>query len=170
MKIFIGLAIILIVLIGILYIIAVNRINSTENTVRDAASNLDSMIAERYHILKRILPILKEAGVTENETLNKNILLRIGMTVSEQKLAYSLMKDMEPVLTDLMVSDPKLQNNHVLTELIDSFIKLEPQIAEAGNTYNNAVEKFNEAIASFPARLIADHKKKYPRSYFDATI
>jgi hypothetical protein len=167
MRLFISLIILLIAVGGILYLIAMSQINSTEPKVRDMAANLDSNLTERYHILKRILPILAEAGISDNETLNQPINLRIGMLAPEQKLVYNQMKAMEPVLMDLLEKDAKLSSHAELSDLVHSFINLEPQIVEAGAAYNLAIERYNEAIAKFPARLIADHKKKYARSYFD---
>jgi hypothetical protein len=167
MKLLVGLIILLIVAVGVLYFIAIGKINTTESKVRDMAANLDSNLTERYHILKRILPILTEAGISDNETLNQPVLIRIGMLASEQKLAYNQMKAMEPIMTELLANHPALGSNATLSQLVDSFIGLEPQITAAGAAYNLAVEKYNEVIAEFPARLIAGHKKKYARSYFD---
>lgn len=160
----------LILIVGTLYIVSVTMINNADSVVRNAAADLDSMIAERYHIIKRILPILSEAGIEENETLNQNILIRIGMTVSEQKLAYTLMKDMEPVLTDLLQQNPALADDTDVKNMVESFINLEPQIAEVGKSYNNAVEKYNEVIVKFPMKVIAEHKKKFARNYFDPAL
>ncbi len=156
-----------ILVFGTLYIVSVTRMNHAESGIREGASNLDSMIAERYHIIKRLLPILKEAGIDDNETLNQTVLIRIGMTVSEQKLAYTLMKNMEPVLSGLCAEQETLSQNSEFKGLVEDFINLEGQIMKVADDYNTAVEKYNGVIAQFPVNLIANFKKKYARSYFE---
>ena len=157
--------VILIILMGYIYINAVNKVNKADMATRNAGSDIDTCLWDMTHNLGIIIKALKEIGIEPELPPDQSILLTVGTSVASQQQVILNTEERMAVVR------PELENAG-LTELdpykvaLQKYDNARTEIVSAGMKYNNSVGKYNATIAHFPANFIASRKSKGPKMIF----
>ncbi|MEM9201545.1 MAG: LemA family protein [Actinomycetota bacterium] len=162
-----------IVLVLVFYVISLyNNLVKLRNRIENAWAQIDVQLKRRWDLIPNLVETVKGYASHEQETLEAVISARSAATSASgpQESAGA-----ENVLTGalrqlLAVSEayPDLKANTNFLELQEELTGTEGRIAYARQHYNDQVLKYNTAIETFPAVVIAGMMRFTEREYFEA--
>ena len=142
--------IIVVVVLALWAIKIYNGLQSKMQSIRKSHSNIQSMIQRRQNQMGQIIDIARE--VASNE---KDVLEAIKDKTPEQGLMA------------LSQAFPELKQSENYKSLQEQIHLLEAELDERRNSFNAAVEEFNQFRNSFPQMLVAGKLGFEEVKYFD---
>ncbi len=136
-----------------------NRAITLGNKVTQSFSSVDVYLKKRYDLIPNLLKISQAHAQFESQTLEKLAELR-NLIIDSSTQTVLLENDAQVsklVLT--MISQieayPELKAHESFTQLADTLIDIEDNIAAGRRAYNSNVQRYNTLIESFPFSLLA---------------
>ena len=160
------LAVMAAVLLGVWCIGTVNGFQKKEIRVQEGLSGVEVALTKRYDMLTKMLDTAKGYMAHENELFAKVIELRRGMSLRELNDAREEMDRLSGRFFAVAEGYPELRSSDVFVELQRGIHDAEEHLQAARRLYNTSVAAYNTAIAMFPARLLAGSRQ--PKEFFAA--
>lgn len=167
-------AVVAIILIAVIawYISTRNKFVRLENNCEESLSGIDIYLKKRYDLIPNLVETVKGYAKHENETLENVIRARNaamtasgdGKVVAENQLSGTLKS-----LFALSEAYPQLKADSHFLSLQNQLQGIENDLAQARKYYNGNVKAYNNAIAMFPASIVAGGMKLTKRAYFEIT-
>ncbi|MEO0455106.1 MAG: LemA family protein [Cyanobacteria bacterium P01_A01_bin.114] len=171
---FVGVAILLIIAIGVLTVMAVwniyNRLITLRARYRNAYAQIDVQLQHRYDLIPNLVETAKGYLQHERETLVAVIEAR-NQAVTTMETASSapgnpqamqMMAAAEANLTSALgrlfaVSEayPQLQANATIATVMEELRSIENELSLARQEFNNAVIAYNKQRGAFPNNVVA---------------
>lgn len=164
------------IIVIILIIIIVTWAISTSNRfkvllvkINEADSGIDVALNKRYDTLIKLMEVVKAYEKHEVETLSKVIELRKGMGIKEKAQADIRMHEVSDRINVIAENYPELRSSENFRQLQDAIVESEDHLQAARRVYNAGVSAFNQAIAVFPASIIANRDNHKPQEFFEVS-
>ncbi len=165
------------ILLGVVALLAVslvalyNRLVKLRNRIENAWAQIDVQLRRRYDLIPNLVETVKGYATHEQTTLEQVIQARNAgiqaQGVAEQARAENMITQALRGLFALSESYPDLKANTSFVSLQEELSATEGRIAYARQFYNDSVFRYNTAIQSFPAVLLAGALGFGPREYFE---
>ncbi len=156
------LLLLIVALIGYI-IMAYNRLVRLKHNVKAAWSNIDVLLKQRHDELPKLVTTCREYMKFEQETLEKVVQARSGVSnamdsgdMTQLGLAESVMSNTLGRLFALTENYPELKSNESFLRLQSRISSLENAIADRREYYNNSVNINNIVVEEFPTNVVAD--------------
>lgn len=150
------LIVLLVCLLCIAYAIATgNRFKQLHIKIQEAQADIEVALIKRYDVLMQSLDAIK--GYTEHEEkLMLNLIkARNGMTTAQTQ---AVLDNQEQVLRNVRIigeAYPQLYSNELYKNLQTQITETNEHLAASKRLYHANVSLYNQAIAVFPASIIA---------------
>ena len=161
-------AVIIVIAIVIWAVSASNRFKVLLIKITEADSGIDVALTKRYDTITKLMDVVKSYAGHETELFEKVVKLRSGMSMSEKNEANHLMDKASQRINVLAENYPELRSNENYIQLQSAIVEVEDHLQAARRVYNMNVSTFNQAIAVFPASIIANSAHHAPREFFEA--
>jgi len=153
----------LVVLVGLFFMGAYNKLVSLKNKVMESWSGIDVQLKRRYDLIPNIVNTVKGYAAHESGTLEKVIQARnqamsagnsgnIGDRIQAENALSGTLRS----LFALSESYPDLKANTNFLSLQNTLSEIEESLANARRYYNALVRDNNTYVESFPSNLIAN--------------
>jgi LemA protein len=171
MEIFGWVVVAIIVGVPLLAIVFYNRLVGLKNQVRNAWRQIDVQLKRRHDLIPNLVEVVKDYMSYEQETLQKVIQAR-NQAVSahdpeEAIAAEGVLGGALGKLFALMENYPDLKANENVARLMEELSATENKISFARQFYNDSVMTLNNAVQSFPSRLVAGTFGFREATYFE---
>jgi LemA protein len=161
-----------VVLVGLYLMFLYNGLVRLRNRIEAAWAQIDVQLRRRYDLIPNLVETVKGYATHERETLDSVTRARAA---AESATGPADQAAKENVLTQSLrslfaVSEayPDLKANTNFLSLQEELSATEGRIAYARQYYNDAVQRYNTKIQSFPAVLLAGALRFQEREYFEA--
>ena len=150
------LMILMISLLCIVYAIATsNRLKQLHIKIQEAQADIEVALIKRYDVLTQSLDAIR--GYTEHEEkLMLNLIrARNGMTTAQTQ---AVLDNQEQVLRNVRIigeAYPQLYSSELYKNLQEQITETNEHLAASRRLYHASVSIYNQAIAVFPASVIA---------------
>jgi LemA protein len=162
----------IVVLIGVLFIGAYNRLVALRQNTNEAFADIDVQLKQRQDLVPNLVETVKGYAAHERGTLDEVTQARaaaVGAGNIEQRAqAENALTGALGRLMAVAEAYPDLKANQNFLQLQSELADLENKIAAARRFFNNAVGEYNASIQRFPAVLIAGMAGFASRDFFDA--
>jgi LemA protein len=162
----------IVVLIGVLFIGAYNRLVALRQNTNEAFADIDVQLKQRQDLVPNLVETVKGYAAHERGTLDEVTQARaaaVGAGNIEQRAqAENALTGALGKLMAVAEAYPDLKANQNFLQLQSELADLENKIAAARRFFNNAVGEYNASIQRFPAVLIAGMAGFASRDFFDA--
>jgi LemA protein len=162
----------LLVLAALYLMFLYNGLVRLRNRIEAAWAQIDVQLRRRYDLIPNLVETVKGYATHERDTLDSVTRARAA---AESATGPADQAAKENVLTQSLrslfaVSEayPDLKANTNFLSLQEELSATEGRIAYARQYYNDAVERYNTRIQSFPAVLLAGALRFQEREYFEA--
>jgi LemA protein len=162
----------IVVLVGLYLMFLYNGLVRLRNRIEAAWAQIDVQLRRRYDLIPNLVETVKGYATHERETLDSVTRARAA---AESASGPADQAAKENVLTQSLrslfaVSEayPDLKANTNFLSLQEELSATEGRIAYARQYYNDAVQRYNTKIQSFPAVLLAGALRFQEREYFEA--
>jgi len=150
-----------------------NGLIRSRNRVKESWSDIDVQLKRRYDLIPNLVETVKGYAAHEKETLDQVIQARAkamsAQTVAEHGQA-------ENMLSGALKSLFALSENYPQLRAVESFVKLQDEIADTENKiqaarrfYNSNVMVMNNKVEQFPTNLIASMFGFKKEEFFELT-
>lgn len=162
-----------IVVVLIFYVISLyNNLVKLRNRIENAWAQIDVQLKRRWDLIPNLVETVKGYANHEKETLEAVISARNAATTAagpqESAGAENMLSGALRQLFAVSEAYPELKANTNFLELQEELTGTEGRIAYARQHYNDQVLKYNTAIETFPAVVIAGMMRFTEREYFEA--
>ena len=162
-----------IILVLVFYVISLyNNLVKLRNRIENAWAQIDVQLKRRWDLIPNLVETVKGYATHEKETLEAVISARNAATTAtgpqESAGAENLLTGALRQLFAVSEAYPDLKANTNFLELQEELTGTEGRIAYARQHYNDQVLKYNTAIETFPAVVIAGMMRFTEREYFEA--
>jgi LemA protein len=161
----------IIVLLGLLFIGAYNRLVALRQNVGEAFADIDVQLKQRQDLVPNLVETVKGYAAHERGTLDEVTQARAAAAsagdIAAKAQAESALTGALGKLMAVAEAYPDLKANQNFLQLQGELADLENKIAAARRFFNNAVGEYNASIQRFPAVLIAGMAGFAPRDFFD---
>ncbi len=162
-----------IVVLLVLYVISLyNKLVKLRNRIENAWAQIDVQLKRRWDLIPNLVETVKGYAAHESETLEAVIAARNAATTAsgpaEQAANENLLTGALRQLFAVSEAYPELKANQNFLELQEELTATEGRIAYSRQHYNDQVTKYNTAIETFPAVIIAGMLRFTEREYFEA--
>ena len=162
----------IVVLLVILVIGLYNKLVRLRNRIENAWAQIDVQLKRRWDLIPNLVETVKGYASHERETLEAVITARNAAASAQGPQAQAQSENMLTgalrQLFALSEAYPDLKANQNFLELQEELTATEGRIAYARQHYNDSVLKYNTAIQTFPAVVIAGPLRFTEREYFEA--
>ena len=162
----------LVVLVGLLLVLTYNGLVRLRNRIEGAWAQIDVQLRRRYDLIPNLVETVKGYATHERETLEAVIAARNAAQqahgVAEQAQAENVVTGALRQLFAVSEAYPDLKANEVFLNLQEELSGTEGRIAYARQYYNDAVQRYNTKIQSFPSMVVAGPLGFTEREYFEA--
>ncbi len=167
------LVIIAIIVVVLIFVMSLyNNLVRLRNRIENAWAQIDVQLKRRHDLIPNLVETVKGYASHEKETLERVIAARNAATTAQGPEAQAQSENMlTGALRQLFaVSEayPDLKANQNFLELQEELSSTEGRIAFARQHYNDTVLKYNTAIQTFPAVMLAGPLRFTEREYFEA--
>ncbi|MFO7153019.1 MAG: LemA family protein [Bacillota bacterium] len=170
-----GAIIAVVVIIGLIFVFGFGTYNSlvnAEENVNSKWSQVENQLQRRADLIPNLVETVKGYAAHEQEiftevTRAREKLISAG-TVAEKAEADAELSQSLSRLLAIVENYPTLKADANFRQLADELAGTENRIAVARMDYNNAVQKYNSKIRSFPTVLIARIMGFETKEYFRA--
>ena len=155
-----SLIILLVLIVAGLWLVGVfNSLVRSRNRVKESWSDIDVQLKRRYDLIPNLVETVKGYAAHESGTLDKVIQARAkamgAQTVAEHAQAENMLTGALKSLFALSEAYPQLR-------AVESFIKLQDELADTENKiqaarrfYNTNVLSLNTRVEQFPSNIVA---------------
>lgn len=147
------------VLIGLWIVGVYNSIKRKEIQYKNAWSDIDVQLKRRYDLVPNLVESVKGYAAHEKETLEAVIAARQtaidAKSIKETVQAENMLTSALSRLMAVAEAYPDLKANQNFMHLQEELVSTENKIGFARQNYNRTASQYNEAIAVFPAVVIA---------------
>jgi len=161
----------IVVLIGILFIGAYNRLVALRQNVNEAFADIDVQLKQRQDLVPNLVETVKGYAAHERGTLDEVTQARAAAAnagnIEQRAQAENALTGALGRLMAVAEAYPDLKANQNFLQLQGELSDLENKIAAARRFFNNAVGEYNASIQRFPAVLIAGMTGFASRDFFD---
>ncbi|MFZ1704942.1 MAG: LemA family protein [Saprospiraceae bacterium] len=155
--------IILVVLVGLFFMGAYNKLVSLKNKVMESWSGIDVQLKRRYDLIPNLVNTVKgyaahESGTFEKVIQARNSAMAAGNSgdINQQVQAENALSGTLKSLFALAENYPDLKANANFLSLQNTLSEIEESLANARRYYNALVRDNNTYVESFPSNLIAN--------------
>ena len=169
----IGLLIVIaiIVVAGLLFIGAYNRLVALRQNANEAFADIDVQLKQRQDLVPNLVETVKGYAAHERGTLDEVTQARAAAAnagnLEQRAQAESALTGALGRLMAVAESYPDLKANQNFLQLQSELADLENKIAAARRFFNNAIAEYNASIQRFPAVLVAGMFGFQARDFFD---
>ncbi len=168
----IGLIILGIVVVLVMYVISLyNKLVRFRNRIENSWAQIDVQLKRRWDLIPNLVETVKGYAAHESETLEAVIAARNAATTAQgpqdQAASENMLTGALRQLFAVSEAYPDLKANQSFLELQEELTATEGRIAYARQHYNDQVLKYNTAIETFPAVVIAGALRFTEREYFE---
>ena len=168
----IGIALIIVVVVGIYFVMTYNTFIRLRNYVRESWSDIEVQMKRRYDLIPNLVETVKGYAQHESATLEKVIQAR-NMAMSAQGNMKEISQS-ENMLTGALKSIFALSENYPDLKANANFMELqrelrdtEDKIQAARRFYNGNVLALNTKIEMFPSNIVASMFHFEKREFFE---
>ena len=159
----------LVVLFGVL---TYNGLVKLRNRIEGAWAQIDVQLRRRYDLIPNLVETVKGYATHERETLEsvtqaRNMAIQ-AVGVQAQAQAENMLSGALKSLFAVSEAYPDLKANQNFLQLQEELTGTEGRIAYARQFYNDAVQRYNTKIQTFPAVTVAGPMGFREREYFEA--
>lgn len=149
-------AIIVIAIIFVYVIFTYNRIVHAKNMNKEAFSNVDVALKQRYDLVPNLVETVKGYANYEGNILEKVTELRSNTTNMSTRsgLETEFTNDIKSILA-VMEQYPDLKASESFIKFQDNLVKIEETIENARRYYNGTTRNYNIKIQKFPNNIVA---------------
>jgi len=162
----------IVVLIGVLFIGAYNRLVALRQNTNEAFADIDVQLKQRQDLVPNLVETVKGYAAHERGTLDEVTQARAAAAsagnIEQKAQAENALTGALGRLMAVAEAYPDLKANQNFLQLQSELSDLENKIAAARRFFNNAVGEYNASIQRFPAVLIAGMAGFASREFFDA--
>ena len=162
----------IVVVVAIYGVVKYNGLVGLRNKIENAYAQIDVQLTRRHDLIPNLVETVKGYAAHEAKTLEAVIAARNQATAATGPAAQA---EAENILTGTLrslfaVSEayPDLKANQNFLQLQEELTGTEGRIAYARQFYNDAVQRYNTKIQSFPAVVVAGPMGFREREYFEA--
>ena len=163
---------IIILAIGLLVVGMYNSLVRLRVRTDGAWADIDVQLKRRWDLIPNLVETVKGYAEHERETLEAVIAARNAATTAqgpaEKGASENLLTGALRQLFAVSEAYPDLKANTNFLELQEELTATEGRIAYARQHYNDSVLKYNTAIETFPAVILAGPLRFTEREYFEA--
>ncbi len=164
--------IIAIILLTILTVIIYNRLVALRQTRKNAFSDIDVQLKQRYNLIPQLIETVKgyaahEKGVFESVTEAR---AQVGKTEGagpERMAAETLLGGALGKLLMVAEDYPDLKADTNFRQLMSELSDIENKIAASRRFFNNATNEYNTSVQQFPANIIAKKFGFHTEEFFE---
>jgi LemA protein len=166
--------IVIVVLLVIWFIASYNGLVRLRNRIDSAWSQIGVQLERRHDLIPNLVETVKGYAAHEQGTLEGVVQARNAAIQAksagpeEQAQAENVLTGALKNLFALSEAYPDLKANASFLSLQEELSATEGRIAYARQYYNDAVQRYNTKIQSFPAVLLAGALRFQEREYFEA--
>lgn len=156
----------------LLYIIIIyNKIVHARNMNKEAFSNVDVALKQRYDLIPNLVETVKGYASYEGDILEKVTRLRSNVTNINTRggLETDFTNDIKSILA-VMEQYPDLKASESFTKFQDNLVKVEETIENARRYYNGTARNYNIIIQKFPNNVIAKLFGSKQTEYFEVDL
>lgn len=149
--------VIIVIAVILLYVIfTYNRIVHARNMNKEAFSNVDVALKQRYDLIPNLVETVKGYASYEGDILEKVAKLRTNSANINERggLETSFTSDIKNILA-IMENYPDLKASEGFIKFQDNLVKVEETIENARRYYNGTTRNYNILIQKFPNNIIA---------------
>jgi len=132
-----------------------NKFKSMLVKIREADSGIDVALTKRFDTLTKLMDVVKAYAKHEAGLITETIKLRAGQSMDEKAEASRQMDAAAQRLNVVAEAYPVLRSSENYKQLQEAISETEDHLQGARRVYNSNVSVFNQAIARFPASVIA---------------
>ena len=161
----------LVVLLLLWVVLTYNRVVRLENGIDNAWGQIDVQLKRRADLIPNLVNTVKgyaahEKTVLENVTAARSALLD-ARTPTAANEADNMLTQALGRLFAVAEAYPDLKANQNFLQLQDELTHTENKVGFARQHYNDSVLRFNNAVETFPANLVAKAMGKRERPMLD---
>lgn len=152
-----------------------NRIQSLDETVNAAKSQIEVQLQRRADLIPNLVNTVKGFASQELEVFDRVTSARAALSgavqggnVAEMAAANQALSGALGRLIAIAEDNPEIQSNENFRTLMDQLEGTENRISTARQDYNTAVGEYNAYIRRFPQVLTAKMIGAGAREYFEA--
>ncbi len=165
--------VLVLVVVLVIYLISTyNGLVRSKNQVESSWSQIDVQLKRRLDLIPNLVETVKGYAAHERETLEAVISARnkamTASSVADQAAADNMITGALNKLFALQEAYPDLKANQNFLALQEELTATEGRVAYARQFYNDAVQKYNTKIATFPTVIFAGMLRFTEREYFEA--
>ena len=123
--------------------------------IQEALSGIEVALTKRFDMLTKLLDVARGFAAHEKSLFAEVIELRRGMPVEQLSQAAGQLDAMASRINVVAEAYPELRSSEVFRELQAGIRDAEEHLQAARRLYNSNVSAFNQAIAQFPASVVA---------------
>jgi LemA protein len=161
----------IIVLLGLFFMLAYNRLVRNRNQIDAAWSQIDVQLKRRYDLIPNLVETVKGYAAHERETFEAVTRARQQAIstegVANQAQAENMLTQTLRSLFAVAEAYPELKANQNFLALQEELTGTEGRIAFARQFYNERVLVYDNATEQFPSSLIASMFNFEKREYFE---
>lgn len=149
--------IIIIAVLLLIYIVFIyNKIIHARNMNKEAFSNVDVALKQRYDLVPNLLETVKGYANYEGNILEKVAKMRSNKVNIDERsgLETDFTKDMKSILL-IMENYPDLKASEGFIKFQNNLVKIEETIENARRYYNGTTRNYNILIQKFPNNIVA---------------
>ena len=162
----------IVVLAGLYLMFLYNGLVRLRNRIEAAWAQIDVQLRRRYDLIPNLVETVKGYATHERETLDSVTRARAAAESAtgpaDQAQAENMLTQSLRSLFAVSEAYPDLKANQNFLALQEELSATEGRIAYARQYYNDAVQRYNTKIQSFPAVLLAGALRFQEREYFEA--
>jgi LemA protein len=147
---------------------ASNRFKVLLVKITEADSGIDVALTKRYDTLTKLMDVVRAYARHETALFEKVIRLRSGMSMAEKGEVNRRMDEASERISVIAENYPELRSSENYRQLQVAIVDAEDHLQAARRVYNMNVSSFNQAIAVFPANIIARRARHTPKEFFEA--
>ena len=156
MKLVIGVAVAVVVIIALIY----NSFVGKRNAVKFAFAGIDVQLKKRFDLIPNLVSAVKAYMQHERETLERITALRARAVAQDTPSSEQIRicDQLTPVLHGILAqveNYPQLRASEQFQLLQRNLSEVEEQLSAARRAYNAAVTEYNTATQVFPGNLFA---------------
>lgn len=162
-------AIVVLVILGVLCIVyavaANNRFKQLCIKIQEAQADIEVALIKRYDVLMQSLDVIKNYTEHEEKLMLNLIKVRNGMTAAQTQ---AVLDNQEEVLGSIRVigeAYPNLYSSELYKNLQLQITETNEHLSASKRLYNANISMYNQAIAVFPASLIAGMTGNHPAEF-----
>jgi LemA protein len=164
--------VVLVVGVVVLGVVSYNGLVAAKNKVESAWAQIEVQLNRRHDLIPNLVETVKGYAAHEQATLETVIAARnravAASSPAEQAEAEKAVTGALANVFALSEAYPDLKANQGFLSLQTELAETEDRVAYARQYYNDAVNRYNTKVETFPAVLIARTAGFGPRQYFQA--